>query len=133
MAAHPRGAHIHRGGFEDHCEPGGIGRIQPQDGQRGVPSGISLEQLGQIMGGAYVGDRTIFTSERRGRESHRSIRRVRRIEGGSAMIRKLRSGRYRLYSRKMDKKTGKRRNLGTFRTRADAERHERAIQFFKRR
>jgi hypothetical protein len=49
------------------------------------------------------------------------------------MIRKLASGKYRLYSRKKDPKTGKRRNLGTFSSRAAAERHERAVQFFKRR
>jgi len=49
------------------------------------------------------------------------------------MIRKLKSGQYRLYSRKKNPKTGKRRNLGTFRTRAAALKHERAIQFFKRR
>lgn len=49
------------------------------------------------------------------------------------MIRKLKSGKYRLYSRKPDPKTGKTRNLGTFDTRQDAERHERAVQFFKRR
>jgi hypothetical protein len=49
------------------------------------------------------------------------------------MIRKLKSGRYRLYSRKADPKTGKRRNLGTFTTRAAALNHERAVQFFKRR
>jgi hypothetical protein len=49
------------------------------------------------------------------------------------MIRKLPDGRYRLYSRKKDPKTGKRRNLGTFKTRAAAEKHERAVQFFKRR
>ena len=48
------------------------------------------------------------------------------------MIRKLRSGEYRLYSRKKDPKTGKRRNLGTFASRAAAEKHERAVQFFKR-
>ena len=48
------------------------------------------------------------------------------------MIRKLKSGQYRLYSRHPDKKTGKRRNLGTFRSRAAALKHERAIQFFKR-
>ena len=48
------------------------------------------------------------------------------------MIRKLASGRYRLYSRRKDPKTGKRRNLGTFSTRAAAERHERAEQYFKR-
>ena len=49
------------------------------------------------------------------------------------MIRRLASGLYRLYSRKKNPKTGKRRNLGTFPTRAAAERHERAIQYFKRR
>lgn len=49
------------------------------------------------------------------------------------MIRKLASGKYRLYSRKKDPKTGKRRNLGTFGSRRGAEQHERAVQFFKRR
>jgi hypothetical protein len=52
---------------------------------------------------------------------------------GARMIRKLAAGGYRLYSKKKDPKTGKRRNLGTFRTRAAAEQHERAVQFFKRR
>lgn len=47
------------------------------------------------------------------------------------MIRKLKSGEYRLYSRKKDPKTGRRRNLGTFGSRAAAERHERAVQYFK--
>jgi hypothetical protein len=49
------------------------------------------------------------------------------------MIRKLQSGQYRLYSRKVDPRTGKRRNLGTFVTRQEAEQHERAVQFFKHR
>jgi hypothetical protein len=48
------------------------------------------------------------------------------------MIRKLKSGGYRLYSRNIDRKTGKRRNLGTFRSRAAAEKHEREVQYFKR-
>jgi hypothetical protein len=48
------------------------------------------------------------------------------------MIRKLKSGEYRLYSRKKNPKTGKRKNLGTFETRERAERHERAVQYFKR-
>ena len=48
------------------------------------------------------------------------------------MIRKLPSGLYRLYSRKKNPKTGKRRNLGTFRTCTAALQHERAIQYFKR-
>ncbi len=49
------------------------------------------------------------------------------------MIRKLKSGQYRIYSRSVDPKTGKRRNLGTFDTREAAEKHEREIQYFKRR
>ena len=49
------------------------------------------------------------------------------------MIRNLKDGSYRLYSRKKDPRTGKRRNLGTFKTRQAAERHERAVQYFKRR
>jgi hypothetical protein len=48
------------------------------------------------------------------------------------MIRKLASGEFRLYSRKKNPKTGKRRNLGTFSTRAAAEKHEREVQYFKR-
>jgi len=48
------------------------------------------------------------------------------------MIRKLESGQYRLYSQKKDRKTGKRKNLGTFGSRAAAEKHERAVQYFKR-
>jgi len=48
------------------------------------------------------------------------------------MIRKLASGGYRLYSRKNDAKTGKRKNLGTFKSLAAAKKHEKAVQFFKR-
>ena len=47
------------------------------------------------------------------------------------MIRKMKDGRYRLYSRKKDK-AGKRKNLGTFKSRSAAEKHERAVQYFKR-
>jgi hypothetical protein len=49
-----------------------------------------------------------------------------------SVIRRLKSGKYRLYSRKKDSKSGKRRNLGTFDTREEAEKHERAVQYFKR-
>jgi hypothetical protein len=49
------------------------------------------------------------------------------------MIRKLASGKFRLYSRKKNPRTGKRRNLGTFASRAAALKHEKAIQYFKRR
>ncbi|MCF6119765.1 hypothetical protein L2449_23290 [Mesorhizobium muleiense] len=48
------------------------------------------------------------------------------------MIRKLKDGNHRLYSRKKDEKTGKRRNLGTFDSREAAEKHEREVQYFKR-
>jgi len=48
------------------------------------------------------------------------------------MIRKLKSGGFRLYSRKKDPRIGKRKNLGTFKSLAAAKRHERAVQFFKR-
>jgi hypothetical protein len=47
------------------------------------------------------------------------------------MIRKLQDGQYRLYSRKKDAKSGKRKNLGTFATRKAAEKHEKAVQYFK--
>jgi hypothetical protein len=48
------------------------------------------------------------------------------------MIRKLKSGQYRLYSMKKNPKTGRRRNLGTFSSRQAAQKHERAVQYFKR-
>jgi hypothetical protein len=48
------------------------------------------------------------------------------------MIRKLKSGQFRLYSRKKDPSTGKRRNLGTFATSEMAKQHEREVQYFKR-
>jgi len=48
------------------------------------------------------------------------------------MIRKMKSGEYRLYSRKVNPTTGKRRNLGTLKSRAAAEKHERDVQYFKR-
>ena len=48
------------------------------------------------------------------------------------MIRKLKSGQYRLYSRKKNPRTGRRRNLGTFSSRQAAEKHEREVQYFKR-
>lgn len=49
------------------------------------------------------------------------------------MIRKLKTGMYRIYSRSIDPKTKKRKNLGTFKTREDALKHEREIQYFKKR
>ena len=49
----------------------------------------------------------------------------------TGMIRKLVSGEYRLYSRKKDPKSGKRRNLGTFDSKEAAQKHEREVQYFK--
>jgi hypothetical protein len=69
----------------------------------------------------------MFPSPLWGREIF-SLRDERKV----AMIRKLPSGKYRLYSRKKNPKTGRRRNLGTFGSRASAEKHERAVQYFKR-
>ena len=54
------------------------------------------------------------------------------LDERGSMIREMPNGRYRLYSQKKDPKTGRRRNLGTFPTRSVAEKHERAVQFFKR-
>jgi hypothetical protein len=54
------------------------------------------------------------------------------VAGGPVMIRRLSSGQYRLYSRKKDPKTGRRRNLGTFSSLAAAKKHERDVQYFKR-
>jgi hypothetical protein len=56
----------------------------------------------------------------------------RTIAADWVMIRKLQTGEFRLYSRKIDPKSGKRRNLGTFSSRAAAAKHERAVQYFKR-
>jgi hypothetical protein len=67
-----------------------------------------------------------------GRVPHCFKTQAERPAGGTAMIRKLSSGEYRLLSRKKDPNTGKRRNLGTFNTREAAEKHERAVQYFKR-
>jgi hypothetical protein len=54
------------------------------------------------------------------------------VAGRMRMIRKLKSGEFRIYSRHQDPKTGRRKNLGTFSTRKKAQEHEKAIQYFKR-
>jgi hypothetical protein len=82
--------------------------------QRGTPLRLRLDGAGTFLLG--------WTLPPRGRRTRKEV----------VVIRKLRSGKYRLYSRKKDPRTGKRRNLGTFDTRAAAEKHERAVQYFKR-
>ncbi len=69
----------------------------------------------------------VYRAPRFFRDDYRRI-----LSGVLIMIRKLKTGQYRLYSRKTNPKTGKRRNLGTFSSRAAAEKHERAVQYFKR-
>src|SRR6185312_12699108 len=73
-----------------------------------------------------------LSSHRRLRLQFHSILQVPNSARDTKMIRKLKSGEFRLYSRKANPKTGKRRNLGTFHTRAAAEQHEREVQYFKR-
>jgi len=63
---------------------------------------------------------------------HKKVELLKVERGGDNMIRKLKSGEYRLYSRKKNPKTGKRRNLGTFSSMEKAKAHERAVQYFKR-
>ena len=65
-----------------------------------------------------------------GQDGRRSPATIRPLGRCHAMIRKLKSGEYRLYSRKKGS-DGKRKNLGTFSSRAGAEKHEREVQFFK--
>jgi len=98
--------------------PGGVERVA---GRRASGSWITAKWLVEKTQ-AHVEDGRLVPA-RRGRCS--------RGEGTSPMIRKLPSGRYRLYSRKNNPRTGKRRKLGTFRTRTEAVQHERAIQYFK--
>lgn len=73
---------------------------------------------------ARAGSAVTFSARGRDRDLHAS-------GGEIGMIRKLQSGQYRLYSRKIDPKSGRRRNLGTFKSRLAAQKHERAVQFFK--
>jgi hypothetical protein len=65
-------------------------------------------------------------------ERHAACQQSSQYLGSGKMIRKLKSGEYRLYSRKKNPKTGKRRNLGTFSSMEKAKAHERAVQYFKR-
>jgi hypothetical protein len=84
------------------------------------------------MAGPGGGRFCCFRSLGRVEEQQRQTRhRMDHLEKVGNMIRKLKSGEYRLYSRKKDEQTGKRKNLGTFTTREQAEKHERAVQYFK--
>ena len=79
-----------------------------------------------------------YTDEGRARQARERVRaacflRGMQIARSFSMIRKLPNGQYRLYSRQVDSRTHRRKNLGTFESREAAEKHERAVQFFKRR
>ena len=74
---------------------------------------IPIRMIRRRHGGSCL---TVRTEQRSGRAIGSAS-----INERPSMIRKLRSGHYRLYSRKVDPKTGKRRNLGTFKSRAAAE------------
>jgi len=77
-------------------------------------------------------DRRSSVGDRQARSKQNEAQQVYPGNGGAVMIRKLASGEYRLFSKKKDPRTGKRKNLGTFSSRAAAEKHERAVQYFKR-
>jgi hypothetical protein len=110
----------------DRCAPRRASRIGPLRSPRFSPC-LPRSPLQSVA----VKEIRHLPPDRRSRSAFRRL--VRHSNFPIEMIRKLRSGQYRLYSRKIDPKTGKRRNLGTFKTRAAAEKHEKAVQFFKRR
>jgi hypothetical protein len=99
-------------------------------GARKPGSSACSEQV--VVPRALTAGSTVGSARAPARSSVSARRAGARDEEGR-MIRKLKSGEYRLYSRKEDPRTGRRRNLGTFKTRAAAEQHERAVQYFKRR
>jgi hypothetical protein len=98
--------------------------------RRRPPDGVSLRSINRSLRERHGGK--VFARRGTRREVAHSLRFGKPGQGKDAMIRKLKTGEYRLYSRKKDPKTGKRRNLGTFKTREAAQEHEKAVQFFKR-
>ncbi len=117
-------------------------RVRPRFGLRRAGDGVaSFTTLGNIYSPRRAGRRAPRRSCRQIVPAHvlhhdgdRAFRGVPAAwrRGATEMIRRLKSGDYRLYSRKKDPRTGRRRNLGTFATLEAAKRHERAVQFFKR-
>ena len=102
---------------------------------RGVGSGIRMIQYFINRAGKSLSmtrKRELEKAKRILQKKQKAQTKGRQDEEVLDMIRKLASGEYRLYSRKKNPKTGRRRNLGTFSTRAAAEKHERAVQYFKR-
>jgi hypothetical protein len=120
--------------YQPECEnwPRHLKRIMTGGGHAGRPSRVSEEDSKVLIrdrteAGRQLAAQLAAYADRPDVRSGSREDKVRR----PSMIRKLPSGQYRLYSRKVDPRTGKRRNLGTFATRAAAEKHERAVQFFK--
>jgi hypothetical protein len=96
-----------------------------------VPALSVDEKIGRIASASTNCSLPIFCNLATGAVALQSAKRENVDDGGNLMIRKLNSG-YRLYSRKKNPKTGKRRNLGTFKTKTAAKKHEKAVQYFKR-
>jgi hypothetical protein len=94
-----------------------------------VVGGLAAEKDGECQGG---GKTELHGAIKAGTGSRANRFALNVCPKEKVMIRKLASGKYRLYSRKKNPKTGKRRNLGTFNSRSAAEKHERAVQYFKR-
>jgi hypothetical protein len=95
-------------------------------------SAVARFMAESIEGGTFAAPKHSEVGSRVGCQGLNEINGGTDLPSQKSMIRKVKSG-YRLYSRKKNPKTGKRRNLGTFKTRAAAKKHERAVQFFKRR
>jgi hypothetical protein len=114
---------------QDVGAPGGVERVA------GRRASGSLDTAKWLVGKsrAHVEDGQLFADSLEAAQEKGAGRGAQaQEEGGCRMIRKLPKGGYRLYSRKKNPKTGKRRNLGTFKTRKQAEQHERQVQYFKR-
>ncbi|HLJ47078.1 MAG TPA: hypothetical protein VKU01_13770 [Bryobacteraceae bacterium] len=101
--------------------------MEPREEIRSYQSFETTFVLETLLRHGFVGRSLFFQA------CEQSGPRIARMSAGAVMIRKLKSGEYRLYSRKKDARTGRRRNLGTFSSREAAQQHEREVQFFKRR
>jgi hypothetical protein len=99
------------------CQPGIVVILRPD----GVPAGNRAKSASARSAWKHGNVASLFFAAKPKIKTH-----------GVTMIRKLKTGEYRVYSRKLDKNTGRRRNLGTFSSREAAQKHEREIQYFKR-
>ena len=126
LGVEQRFAHVERDLDDD-----GLGVLLEAEEELALDADRRRAETQAFLGAGQLARPRADVIERHARNRRHATRKMRAV-GGNAMIRKLKSGEYRLYSRKKNPKTGRRRNLGTFSTRAAAEKHERAVQFFKR-